>query len=384
MTWDSRLLGELVEFKVGKTPARANERYWGGTHPWLSIKDMNQGLDITTTKESISDLAVSETKPFLVPEGTVLLSFKLSVGKVGIARRALFTNEAIAALVPRPNAPIDPSYLLRALQYVDISGGGNDAVLGVTLNRAGLAAIRIPLPPLPEQRRIAAVLDGADALRRQASRATGLAADVMRAKGDAAVGRSVPLAQCVTISSGKSIVGSEDSDSSARVLKISSVTSGIFLETESKPLPSGYEPPAAHLVHAGDLLVSRANTAELVGASAFVYDEPSRPVALPDKLWRLTVNRKIADPSYLHSQISSAVFRSEVSRRATGSGGSMKNIGQSQFLSIPVSLPPLEWQQQFAVIASKIRAVQGILTARARELDILFASLQHQAFRGDL
>lgn len=382
MIWETAPLGEVAQLIGGGTPSKARSEYWGKGIPWITSADIaNDGAIVE--RAQITPLGLANNPGNVVPPNSVVLVTRTGVGKTAITDRPLAFSQDIVAFAAHPR--LNPDYLRQFLRLSSPAlkrKSRGATILGVT--REDVLSLRIPLPPLPEQRRIAAILDEADALRSQASAAKASAADLMRAKGNAPVGQSIPLGHCVTISSGKSVVGSEDSDSSARVLKISAVTSGVFLEAESKPLPSGYEPPPAHLVHAGDLLVSRANTAELVGASAFVYDEPSRPVALPDKLWRLTVDRALADPAFLHSEISSATFRAKVSRRATGSGGSMKNIGQSQFLSIPVCLPPLEWQRQFATRASKIRTVQTRLAARAQELDALFASLQNRAFRGEL
>jgi type I restriction enzyme S subunit len=185
------------------------------------------------------------------------------------------------------------------------------------------------------------------------------------------------------ISSGKSIVGSDDSGSSARVLKISAVTSGTFRENEAKSLPDGYVPPSGHYVNAGDLLVSRANTQALVGASAYVWTDPGESRVLPDKLWRLSL-REGVHPVYVHALISDTAFRREVSRRATGSGGAMKNIGQRDYLTIPVTVASREKQTTFVEQIQRLREVEETSANRIDQLDALFASLQHRAFRGEL
>ena len=152
-------LGDVCEISIGKTPARKNPEYWGKGHPWLSIRDMNQGRFLSATAEQITDLAVRETSPRLCEPGTVLFSFKLSIGKVGIAQIPLYTNEAIAAFVPLEAKTLLNEYLFHALQYFGSNLEGQRAVMGQTLNKASLSQITIPLPPLDEQRRIAAILD---------------------------------------------------------------------------------------------------------------------------------------------------------------------------------------------------------------------------------
>lgn len=157
--WPMVRLGDVCEISIGKTPARKNPEYWGKGHPWLSIRDMNQGRSLSATAEQITDLAVRETSPRLCEPGTVLFSFKLSIGKVGIAQIPLYTNEAIAAFVPLEAKTLLNEYLFHALQYFGSNLEGQRAVMGQTLNKASLSQITIPLPPLDEQRRIAAILD---------------------------------------------------------------------------------------------------------------------------------------------------------------------------------------------------------------------------------
>ena len=103
----SKLGGEdgVCEIKIGGTPSRKNMAYFSGTHLWVSIAEMN-GQIITDTKEKITDAGVKDSNVKLIPKGTTLLSFKLSIGKTAIAGTDLYTNEAIAALIPKNKAQI--------------------------------------------------------------------------------------------------------------------------------------------------------------------------------------------------------------------------------------------------------------------------------------
>lgn len=108
---------------------------------------------------------------------------------------------------------------------------------------------------------------------------------------------------------GRNIVGSDDQDGGYRVLKVSAVTSLAYRESESKPLPPGYIPPSNHLVREGDLLFSRADTSELVGATTIVSATDGRR-ALPGKLWRLTWrDGSAAVPRYVESLFQRQSFR---------------------------------------------------------------------------
>lgn len=114
---------------------------------------------VKTTKEKISALAVKESGIKCVPANTVIMSFKLSLGKTAITQEPIYTNEAIMAFIPTGKYPVLPDYFYYLFSSIDWSKGTNRAVMGTTLNKAMLGAISIPIPPLDEQRKIAAVLD---------------------------------------------------------------------------------------------------------------------------------------------------------------------------------------------------------------------------------
>jgi type I restriction enzyme S subunit len=183
---------------------------------------------------------------------------------------------------------------------------------------------------------------------------------------------------------GKSIEAEEEGERTRnRILKVSAVTGMTYLPHESKPVPDTYSPPPEHFVQRGDLLFSRANTTDLVGAVAFVADTPPN-LLLPDKLWRFVWRDGWAEPLFIWALFQTPHIRSELGRRATGTSGSMKNISQEKVLSIPVVLPPVAIQREFAIRLLRVEAVRTSSMKSARELDTLFASLQHRAFRGEL
>lgn len=165
--WHVEKLGELVDISLGKTPARATASYWDSdkatTNVWLSIADLlnAEGGLISDSKEYLSDKGAALCK--LVPEGTLLVSFKLTLGRVAFAGRDLFTNEAIAALRLRYEGRITKEYLFWYLQFFDWrkAAEGDEKIKGLTLNKEKLKLIEVAYPSLEEQRRIVAILDEA-------------------------------------------------------------------------------------------------------------------------------------------------------------------------------------------------------------------------------
>jgi type I restriction enzyme S subunit len=255
---------------------------------------------------------------------------------------------------------------------------------------------KIPLPPLPEQRRIAAILDHADALRAKRRAAIAkldsLAQSIfLDMFGDPIRGRAsaelVPVSSFVRgFETGKSLVSEDEDDATSRyrVLKISAVTSETFNPTETKAIPVDYEPPLSHLAQPGDLLFSRANTSELIGATAYVFETPNN-LLLPDKLWRFVWHQPSnADPLFVWHLFRHPSFRYEVARRATGTSGSMKNISQEKLLNIEVFLPALERQQRFSQLVRAAHTSLDHSKACLAKIDQLFNTLQHKAFKGEL
>lgn len=146
---------------MGKTPSRNNADYWTeGQYNWISIADLGTYQKyVEATKEKITESAVQESGIKSVPANTVIMSFKLSLGKTAITKESVYTNEAIMAFIPTGKYAVLPDYFYHLFSAKDWSKETNRAVMGTTLNKATLGAVSIVVPPLDEQREIAAVLD---------------------------------------------------------------------------------------------------------------------------------------------------------------------------------------------------------------------------------
>ena len=158
--WQAIPLGELCHIVPGKTPARSDRAAFTGNRPWAKIGDMGGVEEISETKEMLTDEAIRKYNCRLVQPGTLLLSFKLSIGKMAFAGVPMYTNEAIAALPFRDSAKkrIVPEYLLWALRSMRLDENAPAAAKGKTLNRKILETVPIPVPPLSEQRIITRML----------------------------------------------------------------------------------------------------------------------------------------------------------------------------------------------------------------------------------
>ncbi|MCT9460577.1 restriction endonuclease subunit S [Acinetobacter baumannii] len=153
-------LPDITCYKTGKTPSTKNSNYWTvePKNKWVSIADLNHMGNINNSDKYITDKAVEDVfKGEIVPENTLLMSFKLSIGKVSILKTPAFHNEAIISIFP--SKFIEQAYLMYLLPKFSKLGDFKNAIKGNTLNQDSIAQILIPLPPLEEQRLIVAKVD---------------------------------------------------------------------------------------------------------------------------------------------------------------------------------------------------------------------------------
>jgi type I restriction enzyme S subunit len=383
-------LGEVANIVSGATPKTGVDEYWGGDVPWATPADLSK-LDtpyISTTPRTLTLAGLRSCATTVLPAGSVLLSSRAPIGHVAINTVPMATNQGFKSLVP--TASLDAKYLYHWLKSKTayLQSLGNGATFK-ELSRKTTERIEMPLPPLPEQRRIAAILDHADALR--AKRRQVLAhLDALTQSifhdmfGDPdQASDNMPFGGVAGLTGGRNLVAEDSAVASDyRVLKISAVTSGQFRPWESKPLPQGYVPPPNHLVRVGDLLMSRANTAELVGAVAQVDSTPAN-LALPDKIWRIEW-RAEAEPAFWHTLLSTPAIRRRISGLASGTGGSMKNVAKAKLEAMPVPRIGLPRQREFAARSQQLSVARTGVTAALAADDELFASFQARAFDGRL
>jgi type I restriction enzyme, S subunit len=182
--------------------------------------------------------------------------------------------------------------------------------------------------------------------------------------------RRLPLNELLTgIETGKSIQTTElrAREEQLGVLKVSAVSWGEFCPREAKAVERGYQPEDRHRVRKGDVLISRANTVELVGAVVRVdRDYPNR--LLSDKTLRLILDEKRCDPDYILQVLRFPEARAHIEGNATGTSNSMRNISQDTIRATPIPLPSLPEQRRFA---TRLNAVE-------REMTKLIADIQKQ------
>ena len=376
-------LEELFDLQMGKTPARNNPRYWGTTdNKWISIADLSKcGKYIKETKEYLSDVAIAESGISQIPANTVIMSFKLSIGKTAITYEPMYSNEAIMSFRDKHFVDLLPEYIYYLLVAHNWDEGTNKAVMGKTLNKATLSKVKVHIHPLEKQEKIVSILNKlTDAIQEHQQQLQKLD-ELIKSRFIEMFGiinEEVPLSYYIaSLNAGKSLASEEESTN--KVLKTGAVTYDYFDATQTKNLPRDYEPQENHRVNAGDVIISRMNTAELVGAAAYVWNVPEH-IYLPDRLWKAEI-KGTANPIFLWQVLIQSSTKENIRRIASGTSGSMKNISKLGLIEIRVVKAPIELQNQFAAFVQQVDKSKVAVQKSLDEMQLLFDSLMQKYFR---
>ena len=391
MSWPTRPLGELCNLEIGKTPSRANPDYWrDGTLPWLSIADMNQGRHLRVTKECVTDAGAKSARMKIVTPGTIVLSYKLSIGKVGFVRTPMFTNEAIAALA-NLDADVWPDYMYWALQHMDLLEGADRAAMGITLNKAKLEQLRVPLPPLPEQRRIAAILDKADALRAKRREAIAKLDQLLQSVfldmfGDAVTnlkGWQIVEVGTLVIDGPQNGLYKPASDygTGTPILRIDGFRAGDVIDRlPPTRLRLDQAEIAKYRLRPADLVINRVNSPEHLGKPALI-GALSEDVVFESNMMRLSLDQDRVSPRYLLKCLLQKSVRDQISKRRKDAVN-QSSINQTDVGTLTIPLPPIAMQKKFAAIVDAVSKQQVRIEAATHAVGSMLGSIQQAAFSG--
>ncbi|MFF5281462.1 restriction endonuclease subunit S [Streptomyces sp. NPDC013171] len=294
--------------------------------------------------------------------------------------------------VIRPRANVDARYLLRYLRQEWIRAEGELRMTGSGGQRrvpeAYLADLKVPAPPVAEQKRIATLLDHVDALRAKRSQAIELLDDLVRSTfldmfGDPALNpKEWPLGVVGDILKSATYGTSEKASlaGDVPVLRMGNITpTGEIDMTDLKYLKVEQVSEKC-MVHPGDVLFNRTNSADLVGKSAIYRRGES--VAYAGYLVRLRVDAQ-NDPEYLAAYLNSAYAKAWFRAKCKSIVG-MANINAKEVQSMRIALPPLVLQVKFGETVKVIESAKQIHRGHLAVLDELFTSIQQRAFADEL
>lgn len=386
-------LGDAFELQMGKTPSRNNLDYWGGEHKWVSIADLGlSGKYISSTKECISDTGVIESGIKLVPKGTVIMSFKLSIGKTAITAEDIYTNEAIMAFIDMGHYQIDTNYIYHLFRGMDWAEGTNKAVLGVTLNKATLLQKEINLPSIEKQRYIAAVLDKLDDLIALRKQQLALLDELVKARfmemfGDLANPRC-EFPKCTLEEScldkddikcgpfGTQLSKDEYQNSGIAVWEIPQINSGFTLKPTHFLTAEKAVQLKAYSIKPGDIAMSRKGNVGKCG----LFPENYEPGIIHSDVLRIRVDSSRVIPCFMMYQLH---FSQAVQHQieVVSSGAIMAGINVTELKRIQVSVPDYELQKTFSIFVGKIGRQRLTIQQSLSILKVLKQSLTQRYFK---
>lgn len=368
--WRKTTLGEVCAITIGRTPSRAEPKFWTTdlTHPFCTIADMGE-REIAPAREGVTPLAIAEGKAKRVPAGALLMSFKLSIGRVGFAARDLYPNEAIAWL-RSVDAELDERFLALWLSAQDLTAGSGRAVKGATLNSESLRAIEVAVPTPDVQRRIVDVIGAVDrslaALRVEvtAMRRT-LDAALTRWYLDADGGETARFGDLCVLRSGPSWSAAEESKEpspgACRVVKITNTRPDGSIDMTDRTFVTGL-PKSVSLLSDTSLILIRTNgnrgrignvyrpVPEALGCAVSAFQFSGEAVTREDRDW-------------LYWLLSVPAMQSAMSEAASGTTG-LGNLSASWLKDKQV---PIATQDEQVATTERFDAMERHVEALDRE-----------------
>lgn len=384
------MLKELGTIHTGSTPKTNDESLFGGDVPFVTPGDLDSVSPIQSTPRTLTEAGVKTAD--LLPAESVLVCCIGSLGKIGFAGRPVVTNQQINAVVFNP-AAVHARYGFFACRMLkpqlELMAPATTVPI---VNKSRFSELRIPVPPLEEQRRIAAILDQAETLRTQRRQALAhldlltqsLFLDMFGDPTTNPKGWELKtIGELCEVKGGKRLPkGAEYSSTPTqyRYIRVTNLSNGQVDESALLYLtPEVQRSIARYVVAKGDVIISIAGSIGLIAPvpaslhGANLTENAAKLVArrageyLPDFLAFMLSTKSVQD------QIDSHVGQVTIGKLA---------LFRIEKLAVP--LPPLSLQQTFATRIQAIEALKATHHTALAQLDALFASLQQRAFAGEL
>lgn len=395
MKWRMVTLEEVANIVGGSTPSRDREEYWNGSIPWLTPTDLpmpGKGIaDVHDTSSKITKEGLATVSTQLLPVNTVLFSSRATIGKLGISRVPLATNQGFANFIPKKI--IESKYLAYCLLYFtsEVTAlAGSTTFKEVT--KAALKKFKIPLPTLSEQRRIVGILDQADALRRKRMEADAKAIRILPALfykmfGDPLSimhsGNAAPLSQMEIHLQNGFACGEKEVEGGIPHLRMNNIDdAGIINLDLVRTVPVDRDEEKYRL-QVGDLLFMGTNSEDKIGKTCLFIAPDNRHYLFSNHLIRIRIHDKRITPEYLSSFLHllwNKRFYPSIAKRWVNQA----SVPQNVLTNIRIPIPNPTKMRDFSVSFQKILVLRSQRIRSSNLIDNLFQSLLYKAFNGGL
>ncbi|MGO2320554.1 MAG: restriction endonuclease subunit S [Vibrio toranzoniae] len=394
MVWSVKKLGDVCDIVGGGTPSKSNDSFYEGDIPWATVRDMRNDR-LSRTEISITEEAIKNSSTNLIPSGTIITATRVGLGKVCVLEQDTAINQDLKAIIPKTEE-LDSTFLywwLKSIAHVIVGAGTGATVQGVKLTF--VKALEIPLPPIPEQKRIVALLDTVFADLEQARTKTeqnlknaselfdSYLQQVFSQKGEGWV--ESKLGDLLHISSSKRVYAKDWTDSGVpffggkeivKLAKYGKAASNAFISEEKyMDYASKYDMPQA-----GDILMTARGT---IGVGYIVkegdkfYYKDGNIISLRQK--------KPTNPDFILYAFKSHKIIDQI-KELTGTTVSHLPLNKAKeiFINIPSYQVQNELVVQIKEVESNIQQVASIYEEKLTSLDELKKSILQKAFSGEL
>ncbi len=387
-------LEELFDLQMGKTPSRNNPDYWDSNdHKWISISDLSKcGKYISDTKEYLSDKAVVDSGISQIPANTVIMSFKLSIGKTAITAEPMYSNEAIMSFRDLHKIDLLPDYIYYLLCSKNWDAGTNKAVMGKTLNKATLSQIKVKVHTYSEQKEIVQVLDKVNSIIELRKNELQSLDDLIKARfvemfGDPYINDKKwtvdILGNYMTTLADFSANGSYelldsnvvmyDEPNYAIMVRTTDLESGDLSADVKYIDKSAYELLNKSKLYGGELIMNK------IGSAGKIYIMPyiNHPASLGRNAFMFRFDDRL-NMKYLYFLLSSDYGTNEIQQYVRGAV--TKTITKDSTRAIKIIVPPIELQNQFADFVQQVDKSKVVVQKALDEAQLLFDSLMQKYF----
>ena len=384
MSWPMVSIESVAKVITGKTPPKADPNCFGGNIPFITPSELTDSDYLLKPETTLTEKGLATTK--LIPKNSILVCCIGSLGKMAIADLPVATNQQINSVI------FDDDKIYYRFGFYALKLLKNDlkkiapSTTVAIINKSRFSELKIPCPPLEEQKRIATILDKADGIHKKREQAIKLADDFLRAKFLEMFGTPANNIHRFPKGTIRDLVDSVNYGTSAKasidsgeypILRMGNITyQGRWDFTDLKYLDLSVKEKDKFLVKEGDLLFNRTNSKELVGKTA-VYEE-DRPMAFAGYLIRVRPN-SIGNNYYISGYLNSIHGKITLMNMCKSIVG-MANINAQELQNIEILIPPKHLQDEYEIIYKKIKKGLSIYDKSAMQLQLLASNLSNKYF----
>ena len=355
-------LSDIFDLQMGKTPTRSDLSYWqNGSYDWISISDLNTDRKyISDTKERITTKAVRESGIKKIPANTVIMSFKLSIGKTAITSHDMFSNEAIMAFIDRKVIRINPDYIYYLLHALDWNKRANKAVKGRTVNKKIISQTQVNIPDYQTQLRIVKIMDSTrkrvkiqkDILSKLdtliKARFVEMFGDPVKNEKKFLTKQLSQIGKCKNgINFHKSEIGN-----TVNCLTVKNFENNQVINDTTKlaKIKLSNLPSNDYFLNNGDIVFVRSNgNKSLVGRSVLIFPN-NNPTLFSGFCIRFRKDSKRLESVYLLWLLKNESIRMKM----RGRGVNIQNLNQQIINNLSIPVPPIELQKEFASFVQQV------------------------------